>query len=270
MEIINNYLINKIMNKEVKSTLRTLVIIVAFLWVATCICNAQEKSKINFTTQGDIVSSYVWRGMYQSGAAVQPTLGMSIGAFSLTAWGSVDLTGQGHKETDITASYVMKGVTLSLSDYWWAGQSGIYNDRENGNNQYFHLNNHHTDHILEAGISYTLPIEKMPLSFSWYTMFWGADKKTGNDGEMQNAYSSHGEVSYPFIVNNVNLIAALGVSPFESAANYKNKSFAVTNISLKASRDVFITDRFSLPLFSQIIWNPNREDVHLVFGITLK
>ncbi|WP_394700374.1 hypothetical protein [uncultured Bacteroides sp.] len=77
---------------------------------------------------------------------------------------------------------------------------------------------------------------------AWYTKFLGSDKKTGNDNEMQNAYLSYGEVSYPFIVNNVNLMVAQRVSPFESTVNCENKSFAATTISLKISRDIFVTD----------------------------
>ncbi len=258
------------MDKEIKSGFRALAIIIAFLLITTSVCNAQENSKVKFNLQGDIVSSYVWRGIYESGASVQPTLGMNVGDFSLTAWGSEDFTGQGYKEADLTAAYTIKEFTASIADYWWAGQSGIYNNRKNGNNNYFQLNNHKTDHILEAGLSYTLPIKKMPLTLSWYTMMWGSDKKTNDKGVVKNAYSSYVEVAYPFTIKDVNLNAAIGFSPFESPANYKNESFAVTNVSFKASKEIQITEKFSLPVFSQVIWNPNREDVHFVFGITLK
>jgi hypothetical protein len=258
------------MNKEKRSIDRVMAIIIALLWITTSACNAQENSKVNFNIQGDIVSSYVWRGMYESGASIQPTLGMNVGGFSLTAWGSEDFTGQGYKEADLAATYTIKGFAVSLSDYWWAGQSGIYNNRKNGNNNYFKLDNHKTDHILEMGLSYTLPIKRMPLSLSWYTMMWGADKKTNDGGVVKNAYSSYGEIAYPFTIKDVNLNAIIGFSPFDSPSNYKNNNFAVTNVSFKASKEIQITEKFSLPVFSQIIWNPNREDVHFVFGITLK
>ena len=258
------------MNKEKKSLFRNLSAAVVLFCVPTIFCNAQEDCKVNFSLQGDVVSSYVWRGMYESGASVQPSLGMTVGNFSLTAWGSEDVTGQGYKEADVTAAYTINGVTVSVADYWWGGQSGIYNTHKNGNNHYFQLDNHQTDHILEAGLSYTLPIKKMPLSFSWYTMIWGADKKTNAKGKVKNAYSSYGEVAYPFAVKDVSLNAAVGFSPFESPANYKNESLAVTNVSLKASKNIQFTDKFSLPIFTQLIWNPNREDVHFVFGVTLK
>lgn len=258
------------MDKEIKSMFKILTIIIILLFIATNACNAQKTNSIKINMQGDIVSSYVWRGMYQSGTAIQPTLNMNIGNFSLTTWGSTDITGQGHKEADITASYSINGITLLLTDYWWAGQSGIYNNRKNGENNYYNFDNHNTDHILEAGLSYTLPIKRVPLSLSWYTMLWGADKKSEDIKKVKNGYSSYGEFNYPFVLDNINLLATIGFSPFSSPSNYKNKNFAVTNISVKASKDIQITDKFSLPLFSQIIWNPNREDVHFVFGVTLK
>lgn len=236
--------------------------------------NLQAQDKVKFNVQGDLVSSYIWRGMYQSSAAVQPTLGLSIGNFSLTAWGSVEVAGNtGHKEADLTAAYSVSGLTVSLTDYWWAGQSGIGNDNENGKNKYFHFDNHTTNHILEAGISYVLPLEKCPLTFSWYTMLWGADKKSVDEnGELlcKNAYSTYAEISYPFQVGGVDLNAAVGCSPFDSPQQYKNSSFAVTNLSLKATKDMKFTDSFSLPIYTQLIWNPDREDVHFVFGLTLR
>ncbi|MEG2514615.1 MAG: hypothetical protein RSA92_04695, partial [Bacteroidaceae bacterium] len=127
-----------VMDKDVKSILRVLVIIVVFFWLAATTIKAQE-----IKIQGDIVSSYVWRGMYQSGAAVQPTLGLNINNFSLTAWGSVDFNGEGKKEADITAAYSVSGITVSLSDYWWAGQSS-FRGMNNGENNYFKFNNHKT------------------------------------------------------------------------------------------------------------------------------
>ncbi len=258
---------NKIINLKMKST----ICAIAALFLAATSIKAQDKSTpVTITTKADLVSSYVWRGMYESGASVQPTLGMNAGNFSLTGWGSVDVTGQGYKETDFTAAYAIKGVTVSLTDYWWAGQSGIYNTRKDGKNNYFQFDNHTTDHILEGGLSYTLPSKSLPLTLSWNTMFWGADKKTTGNGKTVNAYSSYAEVDCPFTVDNTAFLASVGCSPFKSPANYKNTDFAVTNISLRATREIKINDKFSLPIFSQLTWNPNREDVHFVFGVTLQ
>ena len=92
--------------KQVKRTFFVIAAIVAACFFGTNDVKAQE-----FTVQGDLVSSYVWRGVYQTGASFQPTLGFGIGGFSLTAWGSTDFDGykstegQANKEIDLTAAY---------------------------------------------------------------------------------------------------------------------------------------------------------------------
>ena len=121
---------------------------VSFMGVAKV--QAQE-----FKVQGDLVSSYVWRGFYQTGVSFQPTLGFGIGGFSLTAWGSTDFDGtsssdgEAAKEIDLTAAYTFgdSGLTLSVASLWWAGQ---------GSNKYFNFKSHETAHHFEAGLAYTL------------------------------------------------------------------------------------------------------------------
>ena len=245
------------------------------LTAAACICGATNANAQEFTVQGDFVSSYVWRGMYQTGMSVQSTLGFNVGGFSLTAWGSTDFEGVSAvsaadelgtsypgKEFDLTAAYKFgeAGPTLSVTDYWWAGQ---------GAKKYFHYKSHETSHFFEAGLAYTLPIEKFPLSIGWYTMFAGADKKVNDNGELKQNYTSYAELNYPFQVKGVDLNATCGMVPYKSAL-YMNNGFAVTNLALKASKEIKISDSFSLPIFTQVIWNPCVEDTHIVFGITLK
>ncbi len=46
--------------------------------------------------------------------------------------------------------------------------------------------------------------------------------------------------------------------------------FAVTNVSLKATKDIKITKSFSVPVFAQIAANPSSEKAYLVVGFTLQ
>lgn len=241
---------------------------IAFLCLplaAWSMLSAQEDSRNpSFTVQGDWVSSYIWRGMYQTGASFQPTLGLSIAGLSLTAWGSTDFDGSksseglASKEIDLTLAYAFgsSGFTLSVADLWWAGQ---------GANKYFDFKSRTTAHHFEAGLAYTLPLEKFPLSVAWYTMFAGQDK----NAEGKQNYSSYAELNYPFSVGRVDLNATCGIVPYE-APQYAARSFAVTNVALKGTTAIRFSDSFSLPIFTQAIWNPRMEDAHLVFGITLK
>lgn len=52
---------------------------------------AQEQEKdVRFSVGADLVSGYIWRGVWEAGPSIQPTLTMIAGNFSVTAWGSVD------------------------------------------------------------------------------------------------------------------------------------------------------------------------------------
>ena len=236
---------------------------------AVCMLGTVNAQAQEFTIQGDLVSSYVWRGIYQGGAAsFQPTLGFSVGNFSLTAWGSTSLS-ESNKEIDLTAAYKFgeAGPTLSVATLWWDGQADVANGELTNN--YFHFKSGDTGHHFEAGLAYTLPIEKFPLSIAWYTMFAGADRKTTDEGEEKQAYSSYVELNYPFSVKGVDLNATCGVVPYKTP-QYNVNGFAVTNLALKATKAINFNDNFSLPIFVQAIWNPRLEDAHLVFGVTLR
>ena len=62
--------------------------------LAASVMGVDKVQAQEFKIQGDLVSSYVWRGFYQTGVSFQPTLGFGIGGFSLTAWALPILTEQ--------------------------------------------------------------------------------------------------------------------------------------------------------------------------------
>ena len=71
-----------------KKNLKKVVLVLALLLPG--VIKAQE---FNVTAKADFVSDYIWRCAYQnSGFSVQPTLGLSYGNLSLSAWGSQSLT----------------------------------------------------------------------------------------------------------------------------------------------------------------------------------
>ena len=44
----------------------------------------------------------------------------------------------------------------------------------------------------------------------------------------------------------------------------------MTNLSLKATKDIKVTDAFSIPVFAQFVGNPCSQKAYLVFGLTLQ
>ena len=224
---------------------------IIFILVIVLGISAVKAQEVDFSLGADIVSSYVWRGAYQTSAAVQPAMGLSVSGFSLSAWGSIPVMGEA-KEVDFTAAYEIAGLSFAITDYWWAGE-GAY--------KYFMYESKRTEHFFEGTIGYTLPIEKFPLSISWNTMFAGGDYLEDGD----RAYSSYAEFSFPFKVKTIDLGFSMGINPWESVYA---EDFSVIHIGLKASKELKVTDSFSIPVSGEIIANPRSEDVFFVFGVS--
>ena len=219
---------------------------------------AFAQDEIETTISGDIVSSYIWRGQDLGSAAVQPTLGVGYKGLSLYAWGSYGIADPADtKEFDLTLGYSVGGFNIGITDYWFS--VGLDPDA-----RYFKYDAHGTNHIFEASIGYDFGVA----SLQWFTNF------AGNDGENKDgdrAYSSYFEAAVPFKLANIDWTATAGAVPFST--NYYNgytNGFAVTNLSLKATKDIKVTDSFSIPVFGELIGNPCTQKAYLAFGFSLR
>ena len=227
------------------------IIVFAMMLVASATAIAQDK--VETTVSADVVNQYIWRGQDLGNVSLQPTLGVGYKGFGLTAWGSVGLANSADtKEFDITASYTLGGLNIGITDYW-------FNTPEE---RYFLYDAHSTSHVFEANVGYDFG----PLSLQWFTNFAGNDGKN-EDGD--RAYSSYVELAVPFCLSQVDWTATVGAVPFATDF-YGTTGFAVTNVSLKATKDIKITDTFSVPVFGQVVGNPCSQKAYLVFGFTLQ
>ena len=229
------------------------IVLFALGLVASATTLAQEE--IETTVATDVVSSYIWRGQDLGSAAIQPTLGIGYKGLSLTAWGSYGLTDPADtKEFDLTVGYTIGGLNIGITDYWF--NAGL--DPEN---RYFKYDAHGTNHVFEANIGYDFGVA----SLQWYTNFSGNDG-VNKDGD--RAYSSYVEATVPFRLATVDWTATAGAVPFATDF-YGTNGFAVTNLSLRADKEIKVTDTFSIPIFGQVTANPCSQKAYLVLGITL-
>jgi len=226
------------------------IVIIAMGLVASAAALAQDK--VEATIAADFVSQYVWRGLDCGNVSVQPTLGVAYKGFSLSAWGSVGFKSEDNKEIDLTASYTTGGLTIAVTDYW-------FDDPEP---RYFYYNAHSTSHLFEASVAYDFGL----LSAAWYTNFAGNEGRTASG---KRPYSSYVEVNAPFRLATCEWTGTVGAVPYTSPY-YDTSGFAVTNIALKASKDIKITDTFAIPLFAQVIANPSSQKAYFVVGFTLQ
>ncbi|MBR1411181.1 MAG: hypothetical protein IJ580_08795 [Prevotella sp.] len=215
--------------------------------------SATAQDEVETTVEADVVSQYIWRGQDLGNVSLQPTLGIGYKGFSLSAWGSVGLSEPSDtKEFDLTLAYTAGGFNIGITDYW-------FNTPEE---RYFLYDAHQTSHVFEANVGYDFG----PVAVQWFTNFAGND---GLNKSGKRAYSSYLELSAPFKLASVDWSAAVGAVPYATDF-YGVNGFAITNVSLKAAKDIKVTDTFSIPVFAQVAANPSSQKAYLVFGFTLK
>ena len=234
--------------------MKKILIITAILFTAAVTAKAQDTLETSIGT--DLVSQYVWRGQDLGGVSVQPTLGLSYKGLSLSAWGSAGVSNPADtREFDLTLAYTIGGFNIGVTDYWFnAGLDPL--------NRYFAYAADCTNHVFEANVGYDFGFA----SLQWYTNFAGNDGLTPDE---KRAYSSYVEVNVPFVLGGVDWTATAGAVPFATDF-YGVEGFGVVNVALTASKDIRITDSFSIPVFAQVAANPYSRDAFFVFGITLQ
>ena len=234
--------------------MKKILIITAILFAAAVTAKAQDT--LETTVGTDLVSQYVWRGQDLGGVSVQPTLGLGYKGLSLSAWGSAGLSNPADtREFDLTLAYTVGGFNIGVTDYWFnAGLDPL--------NRYFAYAADCTNHVFEANVGYDFGFA----SLQWYTNFAGNDGLTPDE---KRAYSSYVEVNVPFVLGGVDWTATAGAVPFATDF-YGVEGFGVVNVALTASKDIRITDSFSIPVFAQVAANPYSRNAFFVFGITLQ
>ncbi len=215
---------------------------------------ATAQDQVETTVAADVVNQYIWRGQECGEISFQPTLGIGYKGLSLTAWGNVGISNPSDtKELDLTLGYSAGGFNVGITDYWF----------NSPNDKYFCYASGKTSHVFEANVGYDFG----PLSLQWYTNFAGND---GVNKSGDRAYSSYVEASAPFKLGGCDWTATIGAVPFATSSYSNANGFAVTNVALKASKDIQVTKSFTVPVFASVAANPSTQKAYLVFGFTLK
>jgi hypothetical protein len=189
----------------------------------------------------DVASSYVWRGtQFGNGPHVQPWMSLGYGNLELGAWGSVPLTaGDGGTELDLYVSYDLGPLALTVTNYTFPNTSpaskGAYVDGEGL---------FEGDYLEVSGSGSVGPID---LTVGYFT-------------ELEALYIEAG-----FSIGVVDV--AIGYAG-EDDSNWYVSEAGLCNISVGGSKEVKITDDYSLPLFGSLVYNPEAESAFLVFGMS--
>ena len=186
----------------------------------------------------DLVSSYVWRGtQFGSGAHVQPYMDLGSGNLTGGVWGSFPTSAKGGgNELDLWVSYDFGPLALTLTNYTFPGDGGVYADGEGL------FNGDYTE--LAAS-----------------TSIMGVDLSAGYFTEVEALY-----VELGFSTGAVDI--AFGYGDDQGDAFYADGGSGIVNMSFSGSKDIQISDNYALPVFGSFIINPEAETAFLVFGIS--
>lgn len=217
--------------------------IITFALFLTLVLKPDHAQSQDLSTGVDLFSTYVFRGVAYSGPAIQPSVEFSAGGFALGAWGSQGIDGDpvtgslGFQEMDLYASYSFDfGLSVGLTDYYYPGSP--YGDEDS--------------HALEANLGFS--VENLSLAGNYIF------------NEAQNAGSAGKDLYFEAGYS------AAGADLFVGAGNGWHSTdgeFALVNLGIGTSKEIEITNTFSLPLSGSVIFNPDSEQFYIVAGISL-
>lgn len=207
--------------------------------------NAQEEEGSKWNAGLDIYSSYIWRGLkFGTGAAFQPSVDFTAGGFTIGAWGSYSTGNDEAPETDLYATYAFDlgekaALSLTVTDYYFPGS------------EYFNGDSHFIEPLVNLGLG--------NLSLTAAYMFYNAAPSGSGDIYVQAGYTA----------GPVTLTLGGGNGQYSMEDEDEDDKFAISNISIGTSREIKITDSFSLPISGSVILNPSSEQLFVVVGISL-
>lgn len=198
-------------------------------------------SQINLSA--GITNRYVWRGTdFGNSPSIQPDINYSAENFEIGSWAAFATNGNpAGTEVDFYTAYTFEtgggDFQLSLTDYTFP---------QDPEGSYFQ----NPSHFLEAGIGYS-GTDAIPIKF-----FTGIFLT--NDDEN----SIYTEIGYQ--ISDVELF--MGFTPMESGM-YGTTGAGVINTGIAVTKDLPVTDLFTLGLNGSVIANPYSDNLYFLFGI---
>jgi len=211
--------------------LKTLIVMCfTFLFISNQNVEAQDFG-------ADVVSSYVWRGtQFGQGPHIQPYVSAGKGGFEIGLWGSFPTTaGGGGNELDAYLSYDFGPLALTVTNYTFPNGNGTYSS-----GSFF-------DGDIE--VSASADIGNLSILGGYFP-------------DLETLYI---EAGYSF--GDVDFALGFG-SDSKDAFYVGDGESDIVNVSFGYSKEIKITEDYSLPVFSSFVYNPSAEAAFLVFGLS--
>ena len=224
------------------------------------VLSAKAEVEFAYEAGAELVSAYIWRGMYNGGLSFQPEGLVGFNAldeavqFRAGVWASVGASDWKFKKGEIATddynpnTYFMPEVDFIASLSAFGASVGF--------NEYYYCDDG-SSHTSEIWFGYNFGHffgDYAGAYFNWYTTVAGADMNvdpsTVFPAPERRAFSTYIELGYDYTFEDwgLTLGAQIGMSPWQSQMMYYNDQFAVVNLSLKADKE------FDLGVCTLNIW----------------
>ncbi|MEX0721910.1 MAG: TorF family putative porin [Balneolaceae bacterium] len=232
----------KISNKI--STFIKSILLVLFGAVLISALNPETAKAQEVSTGVDLYSTYVFRGVAFAGPSIQPFVEFSSGGFAIGAWGSQGVDGivsgtgysNGFQEMDLYAGYSFdSGLSLGITDYYYPGSLYLEGD----------------SHAFEINAGYG--IADFSLAANMIINEAASAGSAGNDLYFEAGYS----------IGGADLFLGAG-----DGWHSTDGDFALVNVGIGTSKDIVITDTFTIPLTGAVVFNPNSEQLFILAGVS--
>lgn len=195
----------------------------------------------------DLYSTYVFRGIAFSGPSLQPYVEVSTGGFAIGAWGSQGY--DGFQEMDLYAGYEFDfGLSLGVTDYYYPGTS------------FFEYGDTDASHAIEINAGYG--VENFSISANYVV---NQSDATDSSGNIIGAGSAGSDLYFEagYTLGAADLFVGAGDGWHSS-----DGKFTLVNVGIATSKDIVITDTFTIPLSGAVIFNPDSEQFYILAGIS--
>lgn len=243
------------------------VLLLLILFIPVLIFS-QENSDFSINTGVDFVSSYNWRAIdFGNSPAIQPYISTSVSGFDFTIWGSYAIMANeivNEKKVPFTEidlilkySYPFNFGTLytEMVDFYYpffGDKFSNYKGVEDGISK--------GAHWINLALGY-LGQESFPISLK-------LDFGILNDID-DNIYF---EAGYSFQINKTPLDIFFGFAKGKEKSDLygiEDNKIALVNCGIGTSKNIKITESFSLPISTQLIANPYASKVFLVLKVSI-
>jgi hypothetical protein len=207
----------------------------------------------------DLVNRYIWRGTdFGASPSIQPKVELGAGGFTVGFWGAYPTATTGTEEVDFYGGYNIDlsnsgSIFLGFTDYMFPTSNfeltnfNNYDDLEGAGS-----------HFIEINAGYSGP-ENLPISLSFNIFVHNVQD---NPIYLQLGYSTS--------IEDVGFSLFIGGAAGDGAVYYgSTRTFDIVNTGIAASKEIKLSDSFSLPVFGSVIVNPATEKLFYVVGISI-